>query len=1330
MPSASFDGLQFAVNVYLDGTQPDIELVFLNLTLPLPGFVPGTYSLQQLHTLQESASVWIAAGMSVLAGQIAAAYPSNASAIDAVASDVLDLIGIGANLPSIDWASLVSGDSPQQVFLDWFTALIQTPNALQSWLNALCCLLNPTASQQAITTNVPGKGTLALPYSIALYNVLPASPGGFGLSIELTAASDTDANGVLSFYPGLSVSTTPLTIGSTPIAAVSAITAEFAAIPLNSTSPPSLADILFPSLEATIVLQNTDATQPLVSVNSGTMTALQIGTFEAGIGYYGGPGAPSITPTFEITNVVAAGGAWDVINLDNWNADVQLTETAITSFVQGAINSYFPSDEGVAAAVMALAGLSASSGAGSNWPSTPLSLSNISQFVSNPLATLGAYYTALLTSFDDEGAPLLVQLLPQFSSLFGVKPPATLPGSGTQIDPWLVPITAGDSLNLLLTAWADTASPQALHLGVQVSYGFAAIDSIQLEAAVSLDLVELHLPALDGTGALGAVFFPSAEARLNVLPSTGSNFSSESVGGVSVQVDSLSAAGGWSRTGGLYASAIAYNPQLISSSDGQFPISNTANNTLEFIFAPGALSGNLQALATPLVYFAGLQLLQNGGRFGVAVATLLGLTPNVGSFYTGANQNCALPSLPADWPTFTVGNDFFSNPWSSLNTQFAQLLGSAEFAEAAMQIVGFAVTGTTPTAPATLPAGTQADPFWVALPDVLNLQVLLFTDGTSSSGPGWLNFGLQRLMSTQGTQVGSNVSFNLNARVDVAQLALPGATGTPSTVPLFTLTAEVSNPTEQPLVPASSTTGNLPIYSATLGGSLDGSGVFTPIISFVQSAPGVITLTAAGTASGGQTTYTGTITGGGSNAFAGQVFAVTGFSNSGNNGMFLAAASTATTLVLDNSTGVSETHAGTATVVTTLTLPFSSGTNPGETQQMIAGLLGAVMTAIAPQATQGSTLEAVFEVLADLGLTVPPALGQSSYTLSDAGFNAFTADPITFLGTNLDQVLQDPTSQPIFFQQLATALGLSTLALPAPLGALAIVLDALGLTVNGGPVVIGGGLLDDGGDYAGMLTAKVPGFGFIAEGAYEKLPDGSTSLFVYAAVSGEIGGIPAFFVTGLAAGFGINRNLVLPAAADVTTFPLVSWAVTPTSAPSNMSQAIQQLCEYIPPVEGQYWMAAGIQFLTYDTLSTFLLLAVTLGNEFSVALLGASTLSVPAGAPPEELLVNATLGIAATCIPDRGELAVGATLTSNSWVLTPDLKLTGGFAFGYWWSPSPYAGDFVVTLGGYHPQFVVPSYYPNPPRLGINWQIDGNTRVTGGSYFALCPSAAMVGISM
>jgi hypothetical protein len=59
--------------------------------------------------------------------------------------------------------------------------------------------------------------------------------------------------------------------------------------------------------------------------------------------------------------------------------------------------------------------------------------------------------------------------------------------------------------------------------------------------------------------------------------------------------------------------------------------------------------------------------------------------------------------------------------------------------------------------------------------------------------------------------------------------------------------------------------------------------------------------------------YTGTITGGASNALAGTTFIVAGFTNAANNGEFIATASSATTLTLANANSVVETHAGTAT---------------------------------------------------------------------------------------------------------------------------------------------------------------------------------------------------------------------------------------------------------------------------------------------------------------------------------------------------------------------------------------------------------------------------------
>lgn len=70
-------------------------------------------------------------------------------------------------------------------------------------------------------------------------------------------------------------------------------------------------------------------------------------------------------------------------------------------------------------------------------------------------------------------------------------------------------------------------------------------------------------------------------------------------------------------------------------------------------------------------------------------------------------------------------------------------------------------------------------------------------------------------------------------------------------------------------------------------------------------------LTSVANASAGTTVYTGTITGGASNAYQGYYFTVTGFTTGANNGTFLCSASTATTITLVNASGVAETHAAT-----------------------------------------------------------------------------------------------------------------------------------------------------------------------------------------------------------------------------------------------------------------------------------------------------------------------------------------------------------------------------------------------------------------------------------
>jgi hypothetical protein len=84
----------------------------------------------------------------------------------------------------------------------------------------------------------------------------------------------------------------------------------------------------------------------------------------------------------------------------------------------------------------------------------------------------------------------------------------------------------------------------------------------------------------------------------------------------------------------------------------------------------------------------------------------------------------------------------------------------------------------------------------------------------------------------------------------------------------------------------------------------------------------IASLTGANVASGGNTTYSGTFTT--SLLTPGVSTAIAGFINAGNNGSFPIVSDTSTNLVVINAGGVAETHAGTATVPATESVPSSS----------------------------------------------------------------------------------------------------------------------------------------------------------------------------------------------------------------------------------------------------------------------------------------------------------------------------------------------------------------------------------------------------------------------
>ncbi|MGC5698865.1 hypothetical protein J4P02_01545 [Pseudomonas sp. NFXW11] len=276
-------------------------------------------------------------------------------------------------------------------------------------------------------------------------------------------------------------------------------------------------------------------------------------------------------------------------------------------------------------------------------------------------------------------------------------------------------------------------------------------------------------------------------------------------------------------------------------------------------------------------------------------------------------------------------------------------------------------------------------------------------------------------------------------------------------------------------------------------------------------------------------------------------------------------------------------------------------------------------------------------------------------------------------------------------------------------------------------------------EYDGALQLRTADLALMALGSFTSIAsNGHTdnSLFGFAFLDHAIGGPPAFFVTGLSAGFGYNRSVQVPSIAEVGSFPLLAGLSDPSQlglsgsglpAASQLEKVLEKVNRYIQPELGEYWFAAGIQFTSFELIHSNVVAVLEVGKEFEILVLGKSYGSFP---PTGVTYGYVELDLEVVFQPDAGLFKAEAALSPNSYVLDQNCHLTGGFAFYSWFGDNPHAGDFVFTVGGYHPAFKQPDYYPVVARLGFNWPVSSEVLIKGGAYFALTPSCIMAGGSL
>lgn len=228
--------------------------------------------------------------------------------------------------------------------------------------------------------------------------------------------------------------------------------------------------------------------------------------------------------------------------------------------------------------------------------------------------------------------------------------------------------------------------------------------------------------------------------------------------------------------------------------------------------------------------------------------------------------------------------------------------------------------------------------------------------------------------------------------------------------------------------------------------------------------------------------------------------------------------------------------------------------------------------------------------------------------------------------------------------------------------------------------------------------------------------------------------------TGIALGYGYNRRLKAPRIEKVAAFPLVQMVMGEGGFQTDETELISQtgkpvedpvstladMADHLVAERGQQFACGGVRFTIASVIDCFALVIVQWGGgEVEISLLGLARFrhTRDASARP---ICYVEMQILMSIKPSEGTFKLQALLTSNSWIINTDCKLTGGFALCVWFG-GEHKGDMVLTLGGYHPRFQRPEHYPLVPRLGLNWPVNANLSIKGGVYLAITPSCLMLG---
>jgi len=286
----------------------------------------------------------------------------------------------------------------------------------------------------------------------------------------------------------------------------------------------------------------------------------------------------------------------------------------------------------------------------------------------------------------------------------------------------------------------------------------------------------------------------------------------------------------------------------------------------------------------------------------------------------------------------------------------------------------------------------------------------------------------------------------------------------------------------------------------------------------------------------------------------------------------------------------------------------------------------------------------------------------------------------------------------------------------------------VGLAISSGPVA-GAGFLTfdfDEGRYAGALALRIYEISLSAFGIIEtKLPDGSEGFSFAIIISAKFTPIPlgfGFTLNGVGGMLGINRTVDVDLLQDAVRKHTLDHVLFPEEPEKNALAILKDLGAFFPAAEGRYTF--GPMAIIGWGGGTALILEAELGiilelpEPVRLVILGQIKVGLP---DLKNRFVKLNFDIVGALDFAKKTFSLDASMYDSQ---VGGFDLSGDMALRVNWGDQP---NFVLSIGGFHPQYRAPAGFPKLKRVTVALAKNGNPSITISGYLAVTSNTFQIG---